>query len=131
MLSRRYCIRKFFLREECAERESGGDGLGNRHNVGGHAETLEGKNRSRPPQSALNFVEDQRHVVTVGECATLAQELHRTFIDSAFTKNRLEHNSAGIITYGSPQTFQIVLFDERDIFEQRLESMAVLGLPRQ
>src|ERR1700684_622403 len=131
MLSGRYCIRKFFLRDECAQRESRSDGFGNRHNVRGDAETLERKNRSRPPQAALNLVEDKGYTVTVGERATFPQKLRRTFINAALAENWLEHNGAGVVVHGSAEPFQIVLLDERHVFEQRLESLAVLGLARQ
>src|ERR1700719_1639871 len=108
-----------------------GSRLGNGDHVGRHVETLESKNRPRASQPTLNLVEDQRRAMTVRQRATLAQELHGTLVDSAFAENRLEHDGASIVVHRSPQPFQIVLLHEGHVFEQRLKSLAVLGLPRE
>src|SRR5580692_7248840 len=131
MLPRRNRRCEFFLRNERPQWQPRRNRLGNRHNVGRHAETLKRKNRSRPPQPALNLVEDQRHLVTIRQRPALAQKFHRTLINSALAKNRLQHNRARIVIHRRPQTLQIVLLHKRDIFQQRLKSLAMLVLPRE
>ena len=69
--------------------------------------------------------------MAVGQRAALLQEFHRALVDSAFPENRLQHNRAGIVVHRGAQPFQIVLLHKRHVFEQRLESLAMLVLPRQ
>src|SRR3954468_14725593 len=52
-------------------------------------------------------------------------------MNSPLAKNRLPHNGASVITDGRAQPFHIVLFHKRDVFQQRLESLAMLVLSSQ
>src|SRR5579863_3197367 len=122
---------KFFLRNEGPQRQSRRNRLGNRHNIRSHAKTLERKHRPRAAEPALNLVKDQRRPVPVGRRPALLQKLHRAFINSAFAKNRLQHNRASVVVHRRAQAFDIVLRDERHFFEHRLKSFAMLLLPGQ
>ena len=72
MLSRRDGRGELFFHDKRSQWQSRGNGLGNGDHVRGHPESLEGKNRARASQAALNFVEDQRRTVTIGQRSTFA-----------------------------------------------------------
>jgi hypothetical protein len=122
---------EFFLRDERAQRQPRRNRLGNRHNIRSHRKTLKRKHRSRAPQPALNLIKNQRRLMPVRRRAALLQKLHRTLIDSAFAKNRLQHNRASVVVNRRPQAFQIVLRNKRHFFQHRLKSLAMLLLPGQ
>src|SRR5208282_351991 len=131
MLPRRNRRSKFLFRQERPQRQPRRNWLRNRDNIRSHAKTLKLKHRPRAPQAALNLVENQRHFVTISQRAALTQKFHRALIDSALAENRLQHNRAGIVVHRRAQPLKIVLRHKRHVLQQRLKSLAMLGLPRQ
>src|SRR5579863_2907765 len=123
--------REFLFRDESAERQSRGDRLGNCHDVGRDAKTLEREDRAGTPQSALDLVEDQSRLVSIRQRTALAQKFLGTLVDPAFTENWFEHNRACIVVDRCSQPIKIVLLYECHILEQRLKSFAMLVLTRQ
>src|SRR5580700_9495108 len=97
MLPRRNCISKFFFRDKRPQRQPSRNRLRNRHNIRSHSKTLKRKHRPSTSQPALNLIKDQSHFESVGQSPALAQKLHRTFMNSAFAKNRLQHNRASVV----------------------------------
>ncbi len=72
-----HALRGMFGREARADREAAADALGDRHDVGGHAEMLVGEQLPGPRDAALDLVEDQQRAVLVGEVAQALEELDR------------------------------------------------------
>ena len=120
-----------FFRQERAERQSGGDRLGDGDDVGHHAETLEGEDLAGAPEAALDLVEDERGLMLVGKGPACKQEFFRTLEDSAFAEDGLQHDGAGVGIDGSAQRFDVVLRNKGHVFEQRLKTFAVLVLAGQ
>src|SRR5580658_195961 len=131
MLSRRNRVSKFFPGDKRSQRQPRRNRLGNRHNIRSHSKTLKRKHSPGPPQPALDLIKDQSRPMPVGRRTAGLQKLHRTLINSALAKNRLQHNRASIVVHRRPQSLDIVLRDKRDVFEHRLKSLAMLLLPGQ
>src|ERR1700745_417026 len=131
MLTRGDSAGEFFARQKCAERKSGGDWLGDANDIGLNAKALEGEEIAGSAQAALDFVEDERGLGAVGNRAALLEKLDRALQDSTFPEDGLEHDGAGLVIDGGAQRFHIVARDERDFFQQRLESLAVFVLSGQ
>ena len=99
---------KFLAGQKCAQRQARRDRFGDGDDVRGHAECLEGKDRSGAAEAALDFVEDQRGAMTVGQDAALPQKVGRTFVDAALAENRLEHDGASLVVDGGAQCVEII-----------------------
>src|SRR5579864_9497493 len=128
MLPRRNCRGEFLLRQKSAERKPCRNRLGNGDDIRRDTEALKRENCSGATQAALDLIKNQRRAMTICQRAALLQKLHRTFVNPALPENWLEHNGAGIVIDCAPQTFRVVLFYKSDIFEQGLESVAMLVL---
>jgi hypothetical protein len=116
------------LGQKRPERQSRGDRLGDGDNVGHHAEILVGKDFAGASEATLDLVEDERGMMMIGQATAGQQEFFRTFENSAFSKDGLEHNGAGVGIDGRVEGGDIVLADEGYVFEHRLETFAVFFL---
>jgi hypothetical protein len=90
---------------------------------------LKGVEGSSTTESALNLIENERGLMLIGEGAAFAEKLGRTFQNSAFAENRLEHDGAGVGIDGSTKRVQVVARDEGHVFKERFEALAVFVLP--
>ena len=67
----------------------------------------------------------------IGEQAAFAQKFGRTLQNPAFAKDRFEHDCAGVLVDRFTQGGDVVLRDERYIFQQWFKTLAVLFLSRE
>src|SRR5712664_1618232 len=128
MLSGRDRRCKLLARQKSSQWHTRSNRLGNRDNVGHNTKNLEGEQRPGAAESTLNLVKDERCLVLIGERATFAQEIRRTFQDSAFAKDGLKHDGAGVAVDGFTQSRDVVLRNKGYVFKQRLETFAMLLL---
>src|SRR5208282_783466 len=131
VLSGRNSGGEVFLGQECAERHSRGDRLGDGDDIGHNAEALEGEDVAGTAKAALDFVEDKSSLVLVGKRTARAQEIFGTLEDAAFAKDGLQHDGAGVGIDRRVQRFDVVLRHKGHVFEQRLKALAVLFLAGQ
>src|SRR5580658_6951487 len=120
MLPGRDRVSKFFLGDKRSQRQPRRNRLRNRHNIRSHAKTLKREHSPGPPQPTLNLIKDQSRPVPVRRRPASLKKLHRTLIDSALAKNRLQHNRASIVIHRRPQSLNVVLRNKRDVFQHRL-----------
>ena len=129
MLARGDCRGNFFLGQKSSQRQPGGNWFGDGNNVRNHAERLEGEDGAGAAETALNFVENQGGLVTIGERTAFLEKACRTFVNSAFAEDWFEDDGAGAVVHGSVQGSNIIARDKLYLFKQRLESLAVFVLP--
>ena len=80
-------------------------------------------------QPALDFIENERGPMTIGERTAFLQESWpRTFVASAFSEDRLEHDSAGRIVDGGGSS-STRSWNKLTSSSSGSKSLAVLVLP--
>ena len=122
------CCAKRSLGEKRAQRQPGGDGLGNANHVRHDAEVLEGEELPGTPQSALDLVEDERGLVLVGQLAARLQKFGRRFLDATLALDGLQHDTANLVVHRIAQRFHIVARHEAHAFQHGIEVLAILCL---
>src|SRR5258708_19184587 len=86
--------------ENGAERKTGGERLGNQHDVRFRGKLLIGKEAAGAAEAALNLVGDEEGAVLGGEGASAIPESLADRIDAAFTLDCFQEDSAdGIVEF--------------------------------
>src|SRR5690349_9558089 len=89
---------------------------------------LEGKQLPGAPQPALDLVEDERGLVTIGQLAAGGQEFLRRRLDAAFALYRLQDDGANFVVYRCAQSFDVVARREAHTLQHGIEILAILRL---
>ena len=79
-----------FVCEHRPDRQAVGQRLGQRDDIGPHAEPSQTRTASGPPHAALHLVEDQQRAALVAEPARLCKKLRRGGVHPAFALHRLD-----------------------------------------
>src|SRR5579863_1335907 len=119
---------EFLFRQERTQRQTGGDRLGDGDDVRDHTKGLECEDGAGASQAALDFVENKSGAMMVSQPTAFLQKFYRALVYPAFAEDRLEHDGAGIVIDGSPQSFSIVASDEGHFVQQGFKTFAVLVL---
>ena len=113
-----------------ADRKAGAEALGQRHDIGRHADLLVAEHFAEPADAGLHLVEGEQQPVLVAELAQLAEELRRRRAHAALALHRLDDDAGGLGRDGELERLEIA---ERNLVEavhgrpEAVEMLLVLG----
>ena len=110
-----------FAGENRAERQAGGQRLGDHDDVRLRGKFLVREVAAGAAEAALNFVGDQQGAVLRGECARALPECFADRIDAAFALNRFQDDGANGVVEFRFEVRDVVERDEFDAGNERRE----------
>ena len=100
--------------EHRADREAAAETLGQRHDVGRHADLLVAEHLAEPADAGLHLVEGEQQAVLVAELAQVAEELRRRRAHAALALHRLDEDAGGLGRDGALERLEVA---ERHLVE--------------
>src|SRR5580704_12858711 len=114
--------------ENCSQRQSRGQRLRNRHNIGRDPIVLIGEITAGAAETALDFIKKQKCSTAFGQLAREFQKLGTDGTNSSLTLNGFQADGAYAGVKLPLQIVAVVEFNEADSGQERREGIAIFGL---